>query len=329
MLLNLVSHSLDGHRREYVALMSRLFGDAGVEAQLVRHWQNTLAASTPAFFLMVEESFGGYLAAALWRALRGQRTVGLLFRGQEALTGQSARLRTKRWGLRFLRRVPGVTTLSIVPFSVEPRLADVADDWIDDPQLWDLEELDPAPTPLSDAVREAARERRVVVSLGVQNAAKGFDFLTRVWTERADVRRDWLFVAVGKVGRDERDTAARFVTDGGYLVDRFITDAELASLYKAAHVVWGVYAPSYDQASGIFGRAVQYDVPILLRRGSAVEAHGLELGARVASVEYGSAHDLVEALDVAIGTRPSPAGRAAAMRARSEAVLATALMGHD
>lgn len=278
---------------------------------------------------MVEESFGGYLAAALWRALRGQRTVGLLFRGREALTGQSARLRTKRWGLRFLQRVPGVTTLSIVPFSVEPRLADVADDWIDDPQLWDLEDLDPAPTPLSDAVREAAGERRVVVSLGVQNAAKGFDFLTRVWTERADVRRDWLFVAAGKVGRDERDTAARFVTDGGYLVDRFITDAELASLYKAAHVVWGVYAPSYDQASGIFGRAVQYDVPILLRRGSAVETHGLELGARVASVEYGSAHDLVGALDVAIGTRPSPAGRAAAMRARSEAVLSTALMGHN
>lgn len=327
MLLNLVSHSLDGHRREYIALMVRLFRGVGVETQLVRHWRDATAASPPAFFLMVEESFAGYMAAALWRAVMGQRTVGLLFRGQEALSGKSPRLRLKRWGLRLLRRVPAVTTLSIVPFPVEPRLAEIADDWIDDPQLWDLQNLSPEPTPLSEAVRGAAEGRQLVVSLGMQNEAKGFHFLAGAWSQSPPLRADWLFVVAGKVPPEERHVATEFVANGGYLVDRFISDAELASLYKAADVIWGVYAPFYDQASGIFGRAVQYDTPILLRRGSAVEAHGFELGARLATVAYGAANALAGALQEAAETEASPVNRTPAMRARSEAILRAALIG--
>jgi len=327
MLLNLVSHSLDGHRREYVALMARLFGEGGVETRLLRRWRDAAAASPPAFFLMVEENCAGYAAAALWRAVMGRRTVGLLFRGREALEGKSPRLRLKRWGLRLLRRVPGVTTLSIVPFRVEPGLAEIADDWIDDPQLWDLEDLSPEPTPLSEAVRGAAAGRRLVVSLGIQNEAKGFCFLAGAWSQSPSLRADWLFVAAGKVASEELPVAAEFVANGGYLVDRFISDAELASLYKAADVIWGVYAPFYDQASGIFGRAVQYDVPILLRRGSAVETHGLELGARLATVEYGVTGDLAGALEAAAAAEVSRGNRAPEMRARSEAILRAALMG--
>lgn len=329
MRLALVSHSLDGHRREYVELMTRLFEAGGVEPQLARHWRATLSERGPAFFLMIEESFPGYTAAALWRALRGRRTVGLLFRGREAVAGGSPRLRLKRWALRLLRRTRSVTTLSIVPFSIEPRLAMIADDWIDDPQLWDVDELNPAPTPLSEAVRAAAGGRRIVVSLGAQNAGKGFDFLTGTWRECPDLRHEWLFVAAGKVAFAAREAAARFEAEGGYLVDRFITDAELASLYRAADVIWGVYAPFYDQASGIFGRAVQYDAPILLRRGSAVEAHGRELGARIGIADYGAVRAVRSALDDALTAKTSSSSRVTAMRTRSVSVLASALKSSD
>lgn len=327
MKLALVSHSLDGHRREYVALMTRMFDERSLEVQLTDQWRATFSRPAPAFFLMIEESFPGYMAAALWRALRGRRTVGLLFRGREAVAGGSLRLRLKRWALRLLRWTPGVTTLSIVPFSVEPRLATIADDWIDDPQLWDVDDLNPPPTPLSEAVRTAAGDRRIVVSLGAQNAGKGFDFLTGAWRECPDLRHEWLFVAAGKVAPAAREAAARFEAEGGYVVDRFITDAELASLYRAADVIWGVYAPFYDQASGIFGRAVQYDAPILLRRGSAVEAHGRELGARMAAVEYGVPEKVGPALADAVRTTPRVGSPSADMRRRSTGIIMSAVLG--
>lgn len=325
--LILISKTLDGHRREYVATMTQLFATYGIEGHLKHHWRATLCDPAPAFFLMIEESFAGYTAAAAWRALWGRRTVGLLFRGREAVAGVSWRLWLKRWWLGLLRRTPDITTLSIVPFSVEPRLTTVADDWIDDPQLWDVDDVNPVPTPLSLAVRAAAGDRRILVSLGAQNTSKGFDFLTKAWRESPDLRGEWLFVAAGKVAPAAREAATGFAREGGFLVNRFITEAELASLYKGADVIWGVYAPFYDQASGIFGRAVQYDVPILLRRGSAVEKHALELGARSAMVEYGATNDLARALQAAAETDASPVDRTSAMRARSEGIMRIALFG--
>lgn len=327
MHLVLVSRTLDGHRRDYVRFFERWWANRRCTTLSVSNWRETLFVDSPALFLMVEEGFAGYVVAALWRALLGRRTVGLLFRGREAVLGDSSRLRLKRYVLGGLRRVPHVTTLSIVPFAVDRRLATVADDWIDDPQLWDLEDNAPESTPLSEAVHAAAGTRGIVVSLGAQKAAKGFDFFTRAWLEVPELRRQWLFVAAGKVAEPESQAAMLFEAEGGYLVDRFITNAELHSLYRVADVVWGIYAPFYDQASGIFGRAVQYDVPILLRRGSAVETYGRELGVRQAAVDYGVVSQLVPALVAACAISPLPSDRLEAMRTRSASVLNAAVMG--
>lgn len=325
MILTLVSHSLEGHRREYVSLFERLFSLQGWDTRVATHWREALADRAPSFFLMIEESFGGYVVAAVVRAALGRRTVGLLFRGREAVSGNSLRLRVKRMVLSVLRRVPNISTISIVPFNVDPRLAGVADAWIDDPQLWDVEDTSLTTTPLSVDLVAAANGRGLVVSLGGQSEAKGFRFFAKAWAEDRSLRDRWLFVAAGKVAVAEMSLAGILRAEGGVVIDRFISDAELASLYGVADVVWGVYAPSYDQASGIFGRAVQYDVPILLRRGSTIEAHGRELSARAVAVDYGDVAQIGKGLDAVVLTPSADLRKREEMRSWNVATLVAAL----
>jgi hypothetical protein len=325
LLLTLISETQDGHRREYIALMDRIFREGGHDTKIVNSWKKALDQA-PAFFLMIEENLLGYVFAAFFRSLMGRRTVGLLFRGREAAMSGSLQLSIKRTLLTLLRAVSKVETLSIVPFSVEPRLAKVADGWIDDPQLWDLEDTTHQDTPLSNEIRSIANGRKLVVSMGGQNESKGFRFLTDVYCSDSGLRDRWLFVTAGKVAEAELDCAAAFETAGGILIDRFISDPELASLYGVTDVIWGVYHPIYNQASGIFGRAVQYDVPILLRRGSMIAAHALQLGARAVSVDYGQTTQVETALDAALRTVPSGPALRIGMRQRNLIKLFNALI---
>jgi len=52
--------------------------------------------------------------------------------------------------------------------------------------------------------------------------------------------------------------------------DRYDTDAEIVSLYRVADLAWCRYAPGYDQASLVFGRALQIGVTPVLREGSVI-----------------------------------------------------------
>lgn len=320
-----VSRSFAGHRQAYVNQFSALATKAHQTPRIVNNWWKTLLAPSPALFLMIEEHSVGYSVSAIVRAITGRRTVGFLFRGREAVDGRSPRLVFKRTLLRVMQKIPFIQTLSIVPFSVEPRLRLISDGWIDDPQLWDIDDTSTPATLLSDEVLEAAAGRRVIVSIGVQSEGKGVAFFTDAWLQDASLRSQWLCVAAGKVAPEVKDAVARFRAAGGFVCDRFISDDELRSLYGAADVIYGVYSPSYDQASGIFGRAVQYDIPILVRRGSAVDINAQELGARASSIDYGDVAALQPALEMALKAQSAHHKERAGIGARNTATILKAL----
>src|ERR1700685_4165033 len=46
---------------------------------------------------------------------------------------------------------------------------------------------------------------------------------------------------------------------------------------QSADLVWSCYAPDYNQSSGIHGRAVQLGIPVVVRRGSYIDALGKSL----------------------------------------------------
>lgn len=257
----------EGHRGPYVVVLSKFF-------QLDRRplsWA-AIRSRDPVLVPLIEDSLLGYTAVALLRSVMGRRTAGLLFRPRPALEGQTLRLRLKRYVLGFLRRLPRVQTITILPFSVEPTFSKVATSWIYDPQLWDLDFARPSSISqnLVTQLKNVSAGRPICVSLGRQDRSKGFDRFTSTFLKSADLRESVLFAFGGKVDKELRPNLDAFCAAGGFACDRFISDEELLALYSCATTVWCVYAPDYDQASGILGRAAQLGIPVIVRRDSLI-----------------------------------------------------------
>lgn len=313
------TRSLDGHRAAYLDFVIARFLGGRLTAG------GSLISRRPVLFLMVEENFGLYVLVGLWRALLGRRTVGLLFRPGPAIAAQTLRLRLKRLLLSGLRWVPTVRTLSIIPAPLVPGTERIVDGWIHDFQLWDISCADRrrvadlrAGSAAADDVaimmdaRAHAAGRPLLVALGMQNHGKGISHLAAA--VEAGQLDGWAVVIGGSFSPDATLARAMLETGGVKIVDRFLTDVEMLALYAAADAVWCFYDPSYDQASGILGRAVQLGVPAVVRRGSVSEALCRDLSVPHAATDGST--DLGAALNVLPSQQPD-AG--AELRERLEA----------
>jgi glycosyltransferase involved in cell wall biosynthesis len=275
----LFSRTEDGHRGAYIRFIaSHLSAESRPASAL-------LGVRQPVIFLLIEDSFAFYVLTALVRALMGRRTAGLLFRPKPALESHTLKLRGKRTVLRLLRRIPLCQTLTILPFSVDPRFAQIADSWIYDFQLWDLSATERNNVEVKRAQREhadpstligqisvAAKGRPVVCAVGRQDRDKGFDVFAQAFATHASIRERFLFAFGGKVAKNLTPELAAYEKAEGFATNRRIEDAELLDLYSASDLVWCHYALGYDQASGILGRAAQLGMPAIVREGSLVHA---------------------------------------------------------
>lgn len=260
-----------GHQPSYQAVFVRLLDGRPSTGRLRGSVFQRLVRAEQVFFCTIDTDYPAFIVIALLRALRGRRTTGLFLRPMQCFrTERPFVYATKRWVFRALRHLPGLRLLSIIPFEVEPRLAQVCHDWIHDPQLWDLW-LDGPPelpdTALSRRVAAAANGRDVIIFIGAGNRIKGFDGFAAEALER---RESVLSVMAGRVAPDFAAEAQRLSAAGMVVENRFVTDDEILSLYKVADLAWCRYTPDYDQASGIFGRAVQTGVIPIVREGSVV-----------------------------------------------------------
>lgn len=262
----------DGHRGEYYALMARLIGSTRTSSL-----KTALFARQPVLDGAIEASVWSYVALCMLRSLMGRRTAGILFRPLPLIEGKLLRLRIKRFLLRLVRNLPGVATLTILPFELEPGFARFATGWMHDPQYWDLHYPQPIEAgrsegELATAIRAAAGGRAVVAAIGRQDRAKGFDMFCSLYAARADLRDSCLFAFGGGVAEDQVGERLRAFEDaGGLSRARFISHDELLDLYATADAVWCCYDVNYDQASGVFGRAIQLGLPVIVRKGSLLE----------------------------------------------------------
>lgn len=295
------SRGTSGHRAEYNDVIRRELLRAGIEPTFVDR-PGAVGWRQPILFAMLDEDLRTYVACALLGLLTRRRVTGLFFRPGECFKRSKLKYLVKYALFRSLKILGAGRAVTIIPFSVEPRFADVAADWAPDPQLWDLavrpDFTVAAETPLSREIEAAARGRTIVVALGAQNRIKGFDRLCELWTASEVLRRRYLFVVAGKVAAPSKEFADRFQASDGFLRDRFITDEELRSLYHVSDLVWAAYAPDYDQASGIAGRAFQFGRPVLSRRGAYVSRLMRDLGHPLVEIDFddidGAVSELVE-----------------------------------
>lgn len=273
------------HQADYDKLFHAAFNENGFSPVTTRIGLPVLLSSTPLFFSSMDRGFAllfKVLSVCFVRSLMNRKTGSILFRPKACFHTNNPLYILKRWVLALIRNMPGVTIFSIVPYPVYPHAAKVSSTWIYDPQLWDLHYLGApgadVPQPFEAELLAAAKGRKIVATLGRQDESKGFAAFVDLWCASPALREKFLFVAAGKIAPACQDKAKAFESAGGFLLARRIEDAELMRFYTLADMIWSCYAPAYDQSSGIFGRAVQFGIPAIVRATSALQ----ELSALVA-----------------------------------------------
>lgn len=273
------TRSLDGHRQSYLDFVKTIFGGNRVEGI------SLILRKHPVLFLMIEDNFLLYFIVGCIRAFLGRRTVGLLFRPKPALEASNFRLKLKLVMLKILKKIKKVQTLSIVPATLEPEISKIVDDWIYDFQLWDItseqraifyqirtneiEFTDFKKYEITNEIKRHAKDKKILIALGAQNKGKGIQILSE---NLSKFNKKNYTVIVGGRFDELSKTHKKYMQDNNALVfDRFMTDEEILALYSVADAIWCYYDPSYDQASGILGRAIQLGVLPIVRPDSFSE----------------------------------------------------------
>jgi hypothetical protein len=261
----------EGHRGELYEVLKTLFATTRT-----RSFRTAIATNTPVLIPTIEASLPRFFALACLRRLFGRRTAAFLLRPRPVAEARSLRHRIKKNALRWLNRLNGVETIVFLPFEVEPRISSVATGWIFDPQFWDLhfprvQQLTDQTGLLAAQLRSVAAGRLICCAIGRQDRAKGFDQFVRLYASNPELRENMLFVSGGAIDPDLATLIDQFEACGGLVINRNISREELLALYACSDLVWCSYAADYDQASGIFGRAMQCGIPTVVRKGSLLQ----------------------------------------------------------
>ena len=284
-----------------------------------------IAHRGPVLVMLVEQYKLAAHVVVFARAVLGRRTAAMVFRAREPLTGGGLGTALKRWLLLVERRLPPVTMMTILPFDLLPNdPSTLFRSWMHDPQLWDIPRLSPPPPDraLAERARARANGRPTVVVMGRMEQYKGIKMMVAMATDPAFCSKFFLVIAGAQEPAIQPMLAA---IDGDFMIEnRYISDGELYALYDVADYVWAVYAPDYDQASGIFGRAAQFGRTSIVRAGSLVDRYAIYLGVTPVRVEWDASP-----AEVAEQLAQSP-GRTAPLMLDSEAsttALLDALIG--
>jgi hypothetical protein len=281
-----------GHRQAYLDLLSSTFGASPVCGPIRGELRSQLVMADRLLLATLDDDIVGFTLLATERSLRGKATAALFLRPQSCFQ-RDVRSWSKAQLFRLLKKMPHLATITITPFSAAPHYASVAHAGVCDPQYWDFaNRLKQAfqPTLLSEELVRRAAGRPIGCAMGRLASAKGIPFLAAILERSPQLRESMLWVCAGTVTDAERSLAERLMSAGIVVVDRFLSEAEIESLYGVTSAVWASYTPDYDQASGIFGRAMQLGVPAIVRRGSIIEHFARRHGVPVIAI----AHDVPE-----------------------------------
>ena len=251
-------------------------------------------------FGTIEDHYIGFIVVALLRAFLGSRTVGLFLRPQTCFKrDDTLRLTWKGWFFSVLRRIRGVSVGTIIPFAYAPHYAQIACFGVMDPHMWDKGDTSSCALDynLANTLAHIAQGRQILAFLGAVTPIKGIDYLLDLLSQ-PEWPEDKLFVVVaGKVVTGLAARVQQMPSHRCLIIDRFVSDLELDTLYGCADLIWACYRPDYDQASGIFGRACQFGKMAVVRTGSQIDQITKQLSLSVIRLNFGEIGSAIKCLE--------------------------------
>lgn len=255
-----------GHRPSYERYFST-FAAASVEN---KYWKLLFTRKT-VFFPMIEDAGVYFYLVVLLRIFFRADTVGVLMQPLRTLEGISLRVKAKRNLLEWFKSTRHLTVLTLLSHRVYPELSLISDDWIHDPQLVEKAEVqvdkDGAQRLLDTETVVRSKNNPLLISIGWITELKGSNFLSKILTENRDSIN--AVIAGEKICNNLKKTTQRF--NNVSLVERYLSDGEVEFLFSQAKFVWACYSEEYDQASGLFSKAVQCGAIPVVRKNSYLE----------------------------------------------------------
>ena len=161
-----------------------------------------------------------------------------------------------------MKRIKGLTLATITPYETAPEYKSVSTVGLTDPQYWDLTDSYivalPTTSALASQIRDSAAGRRILISIGFAGGGKGLGFLLDCFEKYPELKQQIFVAIVGDNKPGDEALVAKLHSQGFFILGRFATATEIKSVYSIADAIWCCYDPEVDQASGVFGRSVQY-----------------------------------------------------------------------
>ena len=286
-----------GHRRSYLDIFEGMFGlDILVGRSSIPTLFRLIRAKTILFATLDDDIFSFVFVASV-RSLFNKPTVALFLRAEKCFESSKWHYFFKRITFSLMRNFRGLNIATITPFSSAPQYKKIANMGLYDPQYWDIYD-DPdfnksKSTDLSLMIENQSNGRKVCCILGALTSIKGLSFINDTLEKYPEIMNQILFVFAGKSTAFESNIMDSLKEKDTLVVDRFTSNDEISSAYKVADIIWCCYAPEYNQASGIFGRAIQLNKCVIVREDSIVSQLSEKEGIKgLYSVKYNDTESL-------------------------------------
>ena len=78
------------------------------------------------------------------------------------------------------------------------------------------------------------------------------------------------------------------------MIDKRLSESEVLLLQNKCNILWACYVPTFDQSSGICGRALQLDKTVIVRKNSVAEKQINKYTKNIINTEYDNIEELWE-----------------------------------
>lgn len=278
-----------GHRRSNLDIWAKELGfDILIAHPSVRVFFRLLRAPHVIFSTLDDVPLFFFFVGFVRMVMR-RRTVGIFLRPHVCFFDHHWKYKFKWLYFRLLKLFPAISSVSMIPYFINPRFSEICRDWIYDPQNWDLATSPPdihVRSALAEKILTHANGRKIIAAIGGLNIYKGFEYFAELAASDVCDPSSHVFVACGELSEQCWEGKARIERAGGFVWPTMISDDDIWSMYGIADWVWACYPVRNDQASGIFGRASQLGVPVIVREGSFNAIQAKRMGAPHLAIPY-------------------------------------------
>jgi hypothetical protein len=283
--------SVGGHRLSYLRVLSDIFVLSIVDDKPSLRLSVTLCKSNRVLFSTLDDSLGFFIFVSVIRSILLRRTVGLFLRPQTCFETFRNYYPWKKVIFKALKLLPGLTIATITPYDVAPEYGQVSHIGLTDVQYWDWtrpgQTLNVQREPLNDKIEALAGRRAILTTIGMVSAHKGLDFLADCLEKNPNINNKLMICCIGSVLKGHEELADRLKRHGAFVLGRFATDSEIDSAYVFSDAIWCCYSPKEDQASGVFGRAIQVGCPVWIRANSKIARLAEKADLPAQKIEFG------------------------------------------